>query len=128
MSKKEKAGTIGWIDLTVPDAVAIRDFYKNVTGWNSSPVSMGDYNDFNMTPPLRKEPAAGICHARGMNKDLPSQWLIYINVEDLDESLKNCKTLGGKIISEIREMSGHGRYCVIQDPSGAVAALFEPSE
>jgi predicted enzyme related to lactoylglutathione lyase len=26
-------GTIGWIDLTVPDAKSLRDFYSAVTGW-----------------------------------------------------------------------------------------------
>jgi len=26
-------GKIGWIDLTVPDAEAIRDFYQHVAGW-----------------------------------------------------------------------------------------------
>jgi hypothetical protein len=39
---------------------------------------MGEYSDFNMTMPDGGELAAGICHARGGNADLPSQWLIYI--------------------------------------------------
>ena len=43
-------GQIGWIDLTVPDAEAVRDFYQSVTAWSPSPVDMGGYNDFCMTP------------------------------------------------------------------------------
>lgn len=126
MSKKEKAGTIGWIDLTVENADELRDFYKQVTGWKSSNVSMGTYNDYCMHPPTKEDPVAGICHSRGGNKNLPSQWLMYINVENLEQSIDSCISLGGKIISETRIMTGQGKYCVIQDPAGAVVALFEP--
>ena len=45
------AGRIGWIDLTVPDAVAIRDFYREVAGWTASAVNMGGYDDYCMNPP-----------------------------------------------------------------------------
>ncbi len=69
---------------------------------------------------------AGICHARGVNADLPPQWMIYIDVEDIDESIRKCTSLGGKIVTGPKNFAGQGRYCVIQDPAGAVAALFEP--
>ncbi|MBL4848131.1 MAG: hypothetical protein JKY65_21655 [Planctomycetes bacterium] len=36
-------GTVGWVDLTVQDAPALRDFYEKVVGWTSSAHSMGDY-------------------------------------------------------------------------------------
>jgi predicted enzyme related to lactoylglutathione lyase len=77
-------GQIGWIDLTVPDAPALRNFYQGVTGWTPSPVHMGDYEDFCMHPPGDPQPVAGICHAKGENVGLPPVWLIYIIVDDLD--------------------------------------------
>lgn len=117
-------GSIDWIDLTVEDAPEIRDFYSAITGWQYGPVSMGEYNDFNMTAPESGEPKAGICHARGGNADLPAQWLIYITVEDVDASAARCRELGGNVLSGPRDMAEMGRYCVIQDPAGAVAALF----
>ena len=60
-------GKVAWRDLTVRDAVEIRDFYKGVVGWESSAVEMDDYSDFNMISPSDGEAAAGICHARGTN-------------------------------------------------------------
>jgi predicted enzyme related to lactoylglutathione lyase len=36
-------GKISWVDLTIPDAEAVRTFYEAVAGWTSDPVSMGDY-------------------------------------------------------------------------------------
>ena len=84
-------GKIAWIDLTVPDAEAIRDFYQHVAGWDPSPVAMGDYEDYCMTPSGAAQPVAGICHARGYNEDLPPAWLIYITVGDLDEAMRRAE-------------------------------------
>ena len=64
---KPPVGTIAWVDLTVPDAPLVRDFYKAVVGWTSEDVTMDDYADFNMISPVTGMPAAGICHTRGAN-------------------------------------------------------------
>jgi hypothetical protein len=128
MSKeKPEVGSITWFDLTVPDADKVKDFYSQVVGWKVATLSMGDYNDFNMNSPKSGKTNAGICHKRGGNAQLPSQWLIYITVKSLDESSKLCKENGGKILVGLKDMSGYGRYCIIEDPAGAVCALFEPA-
>ena len=118
-------GQIGWIDLTVPNADALREFYADVTGWSATPLSMGEYNDYCMTPPATDKPVAGVCHARGANADAPPVWIIYIMVADLDESVRRCLDRGGKIRMPERVMPGSGRYCIIEDPAGAVAGLFQ---
>lgn len=123
-NEKPAVGTIGWIDLTVENADEVKDFYSKVVGWNALPVSMGNYNDFTMMPPDHPDPAAGICHARGTNKDIPSVWMIYIVVENIDESIKACEENGGQVLDGPKTM-GDDRYCVINDPSGATVALFE---
>ncbi len=123
-SPKARAGAIVWTDLTVPDATAIRDFYAAVTGWQPEPVSMGDYQDFNMRPSGGSEPAIGICHARGPNATMPAQWLIYVAVESVEASVEECRRRGGKVLEGPRPMGGKP-VCVIQDPAGAVAALIE---
>lgn len=124
---RARAGTVGWIDLTVTDAAAIRDFYGAVAGWTAEPVDMGGYADFTMIPAGGGEPVAGICHARGGNAGLPAQWLMYIVVEDLEASLAEVRARGGAVVRDIREMGPMGRYAVLRDPAGAVAALFEPA-
>ena len=125
--ERPEIGSITWSDLTVPNAESVRDFYSSVAGWKPQPVSMGDYDDFNMTAPASGSPIAGICHARGGNADLPPQWLVYILVEDLDVSMDQCRAQGGEVISGPKGMGG-SRYCVIRDPAGAVAALFQQGD
>ncbi len=118
-------GGIGWVDLTVPNAERVRDFYKFVAGWSSSEVDMGEYSDYCMHSPEDGSVVAGVCHARGANASLPAQWLLYIDVADLQQSMQRCVDLGGKVLAGPRASGPHGAFCVIQDPAGAVAALFQ---
>lgn len=118
-------GTVAWADLTVADSVGIRDFYEDITGWTPKSVDMGGYEDFEMLSPETGASVAGICTARGANADLPAQWLVYFHVADVDLSAERVVELGGKILSGPREL-GVGRFCVIQDPAGAVCALWNP--
>jgi hypothetical protein len=124
-SSRASIGSIGWADLTVEDADAVKSFYKEVVGWQTSDLDMGGYSDYCMNEPSTGKPVVGICHARGENASLPPQWLIYVTVEDLEKSISKCVELGGEIIAGPRAYGNQGRYCVFRDPSGAVAALYE---
>ncbi len=120
----KKPGTIGWFDLTISNAEEVTDFYEAVLGWKPELVSMGDYNDYNMT--IDGIPQAGVCHKKGPNEHLPSTWMIYINVENIETSAQAVVEKGGELLGEIREMKGYGKFCFIKDPAGAASALFEP--
>jgi predicted enzyme related to lactoylglutathione lyase len=118
---KPQVGSVVWRDLTVKDADAVQNFYSEVVGWKGRAEADCD-GDFNMLTP-NGDVAAGICYARGVNANLPPQWLIYISVEDVKKSAGRCVELGGKIIHGPRKL-GKKDFCVIQDPAGAVAGLI----
>ena len=119
-------GRISWLDLTVSDASATRDFYRQVVGWSVQEVEMGDagerYADYNMFGD-DGNPAAGVCHARGVNLDLPPVWMIYLPVGDRAESLRRVGEGGGKVIKATRGTDGEYAYAAVQDPVGACLAL-----
>jgi predicted enzyme related to lactoylglutathione lyase len=117
-------GKIGWLDLTIPDAGRAREFYRKVVGWTSQGIDMGGYEDFTFHN-SNGQPVAGLCNARGPNVGLPAVWLPYFTVVDVDASARNTEVLGGRVRSPVRSME-QGRFCVVEDPSGAVCALFEP--
>lgn len=125
MSSDSKVGSIGWIDMSTADASGVRDFYKAVVGWETDDVDMGGYADYVMKAPASGDGVAGVCHAKGSNADLPSGWLIYITVADVEASVAACKEHGGKVLVEPRGLAG-GRFCVVEDPGGSVAALYQP--
>jgi predicted enzyme related to lactoylglutathione lyase len=124
MTDTAEIGQIGWIDISIDDAAGLSDFYSSVVGWKTEAQSMGDYSDFTMLTPDSGSPIAGVCHARGSNADMPRQWLIYITVADVDASAAKCTEKGGKLLVPPKAM-GNARFCVIEDPAGAVAGLYQ---
>lgn len=121
-----RVGHISWLDLTVSDASATRDFYEQVVGWSVQDVEMEDgsdrYADYNMCGDDGK-PASGVCHARGANLDLPLTWMIYLPVGDLAESVRRVQEEGGKIIKATQGSDDEYTCAVIQDPVGVCLAL-----
>jgi len=119
-------GCIAWLDLTVPDAPATRDFYRQVIGWSVQDVAMADegerYADYNMLG-ADGTSAAGVCHARGVNLGLPPAWMLYLPVGDLVESLRRVEEEGGRVIKATRGRNGAYAYAAVQDPVGACLAL-----
>ncbi len=122
---KPKVGTVGWIDLVVDDAEGVRDFYADVVGWEPESVGVGDYDDFNMKTPGDGKPTAGVCHRRGLNQGIPSAWMIYITVADLNHAVQRVRALGGEVVHGPTDLGTDGRYTMIRDPAGAVCALFQ---
>jgi predicted enzyme related to lactoylglutathione lyase len=123
-----RAGSISWLDLTVPDASATRDFYQEVVGWTVQDVEMEDagesYADYIMLG-ADGNAAAAICHARGSNLDLPPIWMIYLPVDDLAESLIRVRDGGGKVVHGSQGADGENSIAVIQDPVGVCLALAQ---
>ena len=121
--RKYKIGQFVWADLTTNQAESLKEFYKEVIGWKEFPVAMKDgedsYNDYAMMID-EKEPAGGICHKRGVNSYIPPQWIMYICVEDVNDTLKKALDNGGILIHESKKSDGTYNYVIIQDPAGAV--------
>jgi len=121
-----QVGCISWLELTVSDASATRDFYRQVVGWSVQDVEMEEagkrYADYNM---LGEDghPAAGVRHARGVNLGLPPVWMIYLPVGDLTESLRYVEEEGGKVLKATQGTDGEYAHAAVQDPVGACLAL-----
>lgn len=129
MSEQEgpAVGSLVGFDLTVENAEDIRDFYSAVVGWKTSPVDMGGYDDYMMLQPADDKPAAGVVWARGVNADQPrAQWIAYIQVASLTDSVNNAVELGGSIVIDRRAPGNEWPFVVIKDPAGAMLALMGP--
>jgi uncharacterized protein len=126
-SAAASVGRIAWLDLTVPDASATRDFYREVVGWSVQDVAMADddaqYADYAMVSEDGSG-VAGVCHARGMNADLPPVWMLYLPVGDLAESLRRVEEEGGTVIKAAQDEHGAYVYAAVQDPVGVFFALM----
>jgi len=124
-----KPGTFCWVELATTDGKAAKKFYTELFSWtgNDMPVGPGmtytillldgqEGKDvgalFQMTPEMR---AQGI----------PPNWLSYVSVTNADESAAKAKELGATLMKEPFDVMDVGRMAVIQDPTGAVFAIWQ---
>ncbi|MDF1799135.1 MAG: VOC family protein [Planctomycetota bacterium] len=133
---KQVIGEVVWRDLTVDDASGVRDFYAEVVGWKTMDMEMpapedgpgagevySDYVMQSVDPDGEVDAVGGVCHARGGNRGIPPQWLLYVRVADLDASVAAATARGGEVLHGPRSM-GNGSMAVVRDPAGAVLGLW----
>lgn len=119
-------GAVIFADLTVPDAAALRDFYREVAGWGSDGVPMKDgsesYEDY-MMKDTGGTPVGGVCHARGVNTGIPQVWMMYVHVEEPEKSVEACGRLGGEVVKITKNKEGLIHYAMLRDPQGNAFGL-----
>ncbi len=109
-------GALSWNELATPDLDASAEFYGALFGWTSRRWRAE-------TPYLVIHPDG---HGNGGIRPLmpgePPYWLVYFGVDDLDATAPR----RGARRHEARRPDGHrpGRIGVVQDPQGAVFALY----
>ena len=121
-------GKIAWIDLTVENCRAVADFYQSVMGWDLTTVDVEDYQGFCAVMSGTDTPIAEICHKRAANQSIPSQWLMYVMVEDLEQGMRHCEAAGSEVIIRNRDMGSFGQMSINQDPAGAHCAIVQSAD
>ncbi|HYM96085.1 MAG TPA: VOC family protein [Candidatus Sulfotelmatobacter sp.] len=119
-----EANTFGWAELNsrgVDKAIA---FYRQVFGWSAKKNDMGPD-----APPYTEFQLGGqsIAGAQEMNKmvpaQVPSHWLVYFAVTDVDRSFKKAIDAGAREMLAPMDFPG-GRLAILQDPQGAAFGLL----
>ncbi len=115
------AGTPCWVDLSVPDLAAAKEFYGAVFGWSffDSGPEYGNYQIAQVDG--RAAAAIGPLHS----KDQPTVWTVYVASEDADGTAKLIGENGGTVLAEPFDIPGNGRMCIVQDPQGAVFGVWQ---
>lgn len=124
MDKKD-AGRIVWYELLTKDPKAAQAFYPEVIGWKTQAWEQADYTMW-VGP---HGPLGGVTElpAKAREMGAPSFWQANIQVANLDASVARVKELGGMVHHQ-EDVPNVGRLAVIQDPQGAVIALFQPEQ
>jgi predicted enzyme related to lactoylglutathione lyase len=56
---------------------------------------------------------------------MPSNWLSYVLVDDVDAAAAKVVPNGGKVCCPPMDIPNVGRFSVVTDPTGATLALFK---
>lgn len=109
-------GAFSWFELTSEDPPAAQAFYARLFGWSMEPWNgAGDYTLIKVGG---KEVGGMVPFRPGHPK--PCGWGVYVTVADVDQTAAKAEELGGKVLVAPTDIPRVGRFCLLQDPQGAV--------
>jgi predicted enzyme related to lactoylglutathione lyase len=118
----QKHGAFSWCELITQDPGAAKKFYGALLGWQFE--EMGMQGMPYAVVKAAGEDAGGIMATPPDAPGMPPTWGVYVTVDDVDRSAEHAKALGGQVIVAPRDIPDVGRFCVIQDPQGAMISLI----
>ena len=119
-------GTFCWVELGTTDGEAAKKFYTGLFGWDFNDNPIGPDMVYTMLKQDGKDVGALYQMSGEMtSQDIPPHWLSYASVASADETAAKAKELGATLMKEPFDVFTIGRMAVIQDPTGAVFALWE---
>ena len=112
-----------WVDLSTFNVGQASRFYSKVFGWDWSDSSAGY-----LLGSIAGEPNSGLYEMPDFFQKIrmPSFWMTYISVDDIQQVAKKARALGGRV--EIEEDSERGKIALIRDPAGADFTCYEGKE
>jgi len=121
----DQPNSMGWAELNSRAIEKANDFYTKLFGWTKKKSEGGEnapeYTEFQLG-------GTSIAGAMDMNpmvpKEVPSYWMVYFNVDDVDKSFKKAKELGAQEMLAPDEFPG-GRFAIVSDPQGATFGLLK---
>jgi predicted enzyme related to lactoylglutathione lyase len=123
---ENRPGTFCWIELGTTDSAAAKTFYTQLFGWDYEDHPMGPGMVYTMLKLDGKDVAALYSLMPDMRaQGVPPHWLSYVAVSNADETAEKAKAQGATLMKEPFDVMTEGRMAVIQDPTGAVFAIWQ---
>jgi predicted enzyme related to lactoylglutathione lyase len=117
-------GAFCWNELATTDLESAQNFYKTLLGWEikESSASGGGmvYNEI----VVAGQHVGGLYKMGPEFGQTPSHWMAYVAVDDVDAKARQVWELGGKVCVPPTDIPKVGRFCVVNDPTGATLALI----
>ena len=115
-------GSFSWSELMTTDVEAALKFYTRLFGWATEEYPMED-GSYTLVKVNGKE-VGGIMGMPPDAEEMPPMWGLYVTVNDVDATARMAEELGGTILLSPTDIPNVGRFCVIQDPQGAVISAI----
>ena len=123
-------GAFCWQELATTDLDAAQNFYKTLLGWEVKEGKAPACEGSEVPPMVYNEIVVAGAHVGGMYKmgpehgGAPSHWMAYVAVDDVDAKAVQVLELGGTVCVQPMDIPNVGRFCVINDPTGATISLI----
>jgi uncharacterized protein len=121
-------GTFCYPELATTDSEGAKRFYTQLFGWEAVDSPVGPGMVYTMLR-LRGK-SVGALYGMGEERRAagPPAWLSYVTVANVDASAKKAAALGGTVRQEPFDVMEVGRMALLDDPTGARFALWQPRQ
>lgn len=116
-------GQVCWTELASKDVETAKKFYSELFGWQLKESKVSDTMQYTEHS-NNGIPQGGMFQMGAEFGEAPSHWMSYIAVDDVDTSAAKVTELGGNICVPPTDIPNVGRFCVINDPTGATLSLI----
>jgi len=116
-------GRFVWHDLMTNDPAASLAFYTGLFGWKTRRVEMGGMGVYTFFDAGGRENGGMV--AMDPAQGIPSHWLSYLTVDDVDDLVRRAGELDLAVKYPPTDIPEVGRFAVVADPSGALFAPFK---
>lgn len=119
-------GALCWTELATRDTKTAEKFYTQLFGWSAKVGTDGgmEYTKFS----INGKPGAGMMAMPAQAPpQVPAHWTPYFQVTDCDATAAKAASAGGKTIVPPTDIPKVGRFAMLQDPQGAMFAIFKPA-
>ena len=126
---KYEQGTPSWVDLSTADEAGALEFYSALFGWEDEPNDAGDGMIYHMQK-LEEDYTSAITALRPDEAAMgvPSHWVTYLTVDDVDAAAVRVVSAGGQVVAEPFDVMDAGRMAVVVDPTGGFVNLWQAKE
>jgi uncharacterized protein len=114
---------LAWNELITPDVDTAATFYRELFGWNPSPMPMGDGPPYTVWM-LGDDNGIGGAMPPPM-EGMPPFWGVYFAVVDTDATVARAKELGASVLADPMDIPDVGRIAALADPQGAVFSIIK---
>ncbi|EMF58136.1 MULTISPECIES: VOC family protein [Streptomyces] len=112
-------GALGWVELLTRAPERVKSFYTTVFGWS---VTAGEhYTRWGLDG---ADFGGMIAMEDTFPPEVPSHWLPYFAVEDVDDSARVAVESGGTLLMEPTTVPEGSRIAVLRDPQGAAFGVY----
>jgi predicted enzyme related to lactoylglutathione lyase len=123
--KSYPPNTFCWTELMSTDLEKSTKFFSALFGWETNVIS-AEWGSYTMAMKGDKQVAGLYERSEDQKKmGVPSNWLSYVGVENVDEMCENAKNLGAQALMEPFDVMDAGRMVAMIDPHGAAFAMWQ---
>ncbi len=122
-------GTFHWNELMTWDVEKAKAFYAGTLGWDFEGWDMPDGGTYWVIK--QGDDFVGglmqLSEEKGFPKGMPSAWMAYIEVDDVDVRLEKVAGAGGEVLQPPFDVPQVGRIAMVRDAIGATIGWITPA-